>query len=628
MKKLTTDDFILKSNEIHNNKYDYSKAEYENSRTKVKIICPEHGVFEKTPNIHLKGQGCPKCSQPTHCKNTTDFINKANEIHDFKYDYSNVVYRGSKNTVSIICPIHGEFEQIPNVHYRSGCNKCGYDESAKKQIEKAKDVFEYKSNIIHNNKYDYSLVDYLSATDKIIINCPIHGEFEQKPAAHLSGQGCPSCGKIKQNYRQINYYTNNIEGKNQGILYFLKFKHILDDETFYKVGITKHDIKIRFCNKQYKDYTIEVVKLYKDTNLNCAIIENEIHKKYSGLKYIPKNKFGGYTECYGEGLKILLADDELSSLINTSNIDINVPIKIDSIVGEYNPYIEDLKPTFPFEAYDLEGEQLEDFKSYISENFNTKLEPWSFYVTKKDIFCFNPNLNKLECISKNKDYCKLNLDNDIVFKPKDKYQKAAVYSILNCDATLLIGGWGTGKSIVSVATALSLSKDKKVFILRPTISSKRYDVGFMPGDKNEKLYQYFSGFMSALASLYGNTRTTKNKEGISYDYIKEDLSQEKFEFLSMPELHGLSIQEGDIIVVDEAQLIDINYMSLLISRIGEGAKLVLMGDLNQTTNLLKMSESGLSKLLSVLPNKTLSVVELKEVYRNKELCELADNLMK
>ena len=135
--------------------------------------------------------------------------------------------------------------------------------------------------------------------------------------------------------------------------------------------------------------------------------------------------------------------------------------------------------------------------------------------------------------------------------------------------------------------------------------------------------------MSALTSLYGNTRTTKSgKKGASYDYVKEDLSHEKFEFLSMPELHGLSIQEGDIIIVDEAQLLDVEYMSLLISRIGEGAKLVLMGDMGQTVNLLKNSESGLNKLINVLPHESISVVELKEVYRNKKLCELADKLMK
>jgi len=59
--KLTTDEFISKAKEKHSNKYDYSLVDYINSTTKVKIICPEHGVFEQTPNYHLRGYGCIKC---------------------------------------------------------------------------------------------------------------------------------------------------------------------------------------------------------------------------------------------------------------------------------------------------------------------------------------------------------------------------------------------------------------------------------------------------------------------------------------------------------------------------------------------------------------------------------------
>ena len=323
---------------------------------------------------------------------------------------------------------------------------------------------------------------------------------------------------------------------------------------------------------------------------------------------------------------LITKDVSMSLLAESFNVSCN--IIQDSSVEDYEPYIVDNKPNFPFETYDLEGEKLEDFKAYISDKFNVNLNPWHFYISKKDIWCYNPNKNMLECISKNSDYSKIKIEEGVVFKPKDLYQKAAIYSILNADATLITGSMGTGKSLLSVSCALATAQDKKVFILRPTLTSKRYDVGFLPGGKDEKLYQFFSGFMSALATLYGNTRTTKNKEGISYDYIKEDLSHEKFEFLSMPELHGLSIQDGDIIIVDEIQLMDVSYMSLLISRIGEGAKLVILGDLGQTVNLLKMSESGLNKLVSLLPNTAISAVDLKNVYRNKNLCELANQILK
>ena len=111
------------SNFGHNTKYDYSKASYINSYTKVIIICPIHGEFNQTPNAHLSGQGCPKCS-PTY-KDLSIFVHQANNIHDNKYDYSQSIYNSSKIKINIICPIHGEFKQTPNAHLNGqGCPKC------------------------------------------------------------------------------------------------------------------------------------------------------------------------------------------------------------------------------------------------------------------------------------------------------------------------------------------------------------------------------------------------------------------------------------------------------------------------------------------------------------------------
>ena len=63
MKKLTTSKFIEKAKEIHGDKYDYSLVEYINSQSKVKIICPEHGMWEQKPNNHINGKkGCPSCA--------------------------------------------------------------------------------------------------------------------------------------------------------------------------------------------------------------------------------------------------------------------------------------------------------------------------------------------------------------------------------------------------------------------------------------------------------------------------------------------------------------------------------------------------------------------------------------
>jgi len=87
-----TEEFIAKAKKVHGNKYDYSLVNYINNRTKIKIICPIHGIWEQKPNGHLNGKGCRKCSGAQ--KLTTDiFISRAKEAHDNKYDYSLLVIK-------------------------------------------------------------------------------------------------------------------------------------------------------------------------------------------------------------------------------------------------------------------------------------------------------------------------------------------------------------------------------------------------------------------------------------------------------------------------------------------------------------------------------------------------------
>lgn len=125
------------------------------------------------------------------------FINQSNIIHNYKYDYSMVLYHNMKTKVKIICPIHGEFEQIPSNHYKNGCKKCSIISRSDK-LRTSRESFINKCKNIHNNKYDYSLVNYINNIKKIKIICPIHGEFEQKPYHHLNGRGCPNCSNNKR----------------------------------------------------------------------------------------------------------------------------------------------------------------------------------------------------------------------------------------------------------------------------------------------------------------------------------------------------------------------------------------------------------------------------------------------
>jgi len=133
---LTTDKFIEKAKVVHGDKYDYSLVEYKNSQTKVKIICPKHGVFEQRPLNHLKPKNCPKCMTRTNTPWTTeDAIKNAIKKHGNKYDYSKFEYINADTKSTVICPHHGEFQTSPRIHINmgSGCPSCN-ESSGEKEV--------------------------------------------------------------------------------------------------------------------------------------------------------------------------------------------------------------------------------------------------------------------------------------------------------------------------------------------------------------------------------------------------------------------------------------------------------------------------------------------------------------
>jgi len=223
-KKTNKNTFIEKAKKIHGDKYDYSKVEYINDKTKVCIICPEHGEFWQDPHTHLKGSGCKKCYW-SNKYTTKAFIEKSKKIHGDKYDYSKVVYNGSLDKVCIICPEHGEFWQLAYVHLKGhGCPHC--DKSKKLTTES----FIEKAKKIHGDKYDYSKVEYTNNHTKVRIICPEHGEFWQDPRHHLNGCGCQACNESKLETSMKTTLEENrihyIEKCNKSIFKWLGKQHL------------------------------------------------------------------------------------------------------------------------------------------------------------------------------------------------------------------------------------------------------------------------------------------------------------------------------------------------------------------------------------------------------------------
>lgn len=336
---LLAQNFLDKSKVRHGEKYDYSKVEYKNNATKVKIICKEHGLFEQTPNGHLKCKknACPVCSKQdllircskskiTQPQSNKNFIKKAKEVHGDKYDYSKVEYKNSKTNVLIVCKIHGEFLQTPNHHTNSknGCPDCnpsnrGFKNSPR-NVAITTEAFIKKAKELHGDKYDYSKLVYVNSKVKVAIICEKHGEFLQRPDSHLSGLNCDRCAKEASESKKIpamdKFLSNHIVEKEKTfseckMIKMLRFDRFIEElnlcieydgeqhfratdffggEESFKVTKKRDKIKTDFCRnnkinllriKYNQDPVEEVEKMLEKISSNKCI-----HMIYGKIKEI------------------------------------------------------------------------------------------------------------------------------------------------------------------------------------------------------------------------------------------------------------------------------------------------------------------------------------------------------
>jgi Zn finger protein HypA/HybF involved in hydrogenase expression len=336
-RRLTTEEFIERAKKVHGDKYNYSKVEYKSRKSKIIIDCPEHGEFLQISESHLKGSGCPACAGNKKLT-TKEFIERAKKVHGDKYNYSKVEYKSSNTKVTVICPVHGEFQQRPADHLNgAGCLICANKKLTTKEfIEKAKKV--------HGDKYVYSKVEYKNGRTKVNIICWRHGNFKQDPLLHLKGVGCPKCnasnahlkniqdlkkdflkenflneaGEIKlldmMNYFniketscykymrelgiKINYKSNGFNPQEPGILYY-----IFDPEAnLYKIGITNRSIEERFGKAFCSKRAIAILEqTYYENGYEALEAESEILEAFSYARTINESwpeELGGRTEFF------------------------------------------------------------------------------------------------------------------------------------------------------------------------------------------------------------------------------------------------------------------------------------------------------------------------------------------
>jgi hypothetical protein len=239
-----TEEFIKKAISIFNNQYDYSKVNYINAHVKVKIICKIHKIFLLTPNKHIsRKSGCPKCGilKRNNLKKDTlsDFIYKANLVHNNKYCYKLTIYKSSKNKIKIKCNTHGIFKQMPCKHlFGDGCPLCGNLKISKKASE---------------NPKGWTLSNWIKASEK------------------------------STNFDSFKVYIIKCWNEN---------------EEFYKIGRTFLSVKNRFKNNIFYNY--KILNEFIGTAEKMYNLETNLKRLNKENKYIPLIKFNGMQECFKE----------------------------------------------------------------------------------------------------------------------------------------------------------------------------------------------------------------------------------------------------------------------------------------------------------------------------------------
>ncbi len=182
--KLSTSIFIARAEARHGKRYDYSLASYNTTKGKVKIICPDHGIFEQAAEDHWLGDGCPICAFNARL-NLAEFIRRSELVHGKRYDYSNSIFKGARNQIGIICPEHGEFFQQAYDHYKGhGCWRCS-ESSGERDVALILEelgVSYIREYSFDNNRFRYDF--FLTDLNQLV---EFHGKQHYEAIEHFGG---------------------------------------------------------------------------------------------------------------------------------------------------------------------------------------------------------------------------------------------------------------------------------------------------------------------------------------------------------------------------------------------------------------------------------------------------------
>ena len=306
-KPLNLEIFIERAAKKHNNFYSYELAEYNGSHGLVKIICPNHGVFEQRAYAHLNGARCIECFNEgdTHIgnkyrKSKSLLIEQFKEKHGDRFDYSLMEYKSTNEKIKIRCIKHDEiFEQTSKNHLTGqvGCSQCKNEIFHLHNKNKSYRTFTTRAKAKYGDHYTYDFDSFETNRGNVTINCKLHGNFTMSQHLVLHTCACPICHPKEYvdttSYTKTNYIKLCKDtGSN---LYLMRLSN--ENELFYKIGISNN--LTRRAKDIAGDYPVELVhSIFSADPGKVWTNERKLHKIFKEKSYSPLIKFKGENECF------------------------------------------------------------------------------------------------------------------------------------------------------------------------------------------------------------------------------------------------------------------------------------------------------------------------------------------